>query len=92
MAAARICDIGVAIEIFSIRISIYMYLGPHKDGFYGAQKFFVNLHMKPVLDGICIEWNSVNFTLCGPCVMLHSIYIQYIFNIYSIYQPKNALS
>jgi hypothetical protein len=74
MAAARIYDIGVAIDIFSIRVSIYKCLGPHKDGFYGAQKVLVNSYMKPVLYGICIKRNSVNFTLCGSFIMLYSIY------------------
>jgi hypothetical protein len=74
MGAAWICDIGAAVDIFLIRTSVHVCLGPQKDGFYAAQKHLVNLHIKPLLNGICIERNSVNYMLFAPCIMLHSIY------------------
>jgi hypothetical protein len=64
MPSARICDIEVAIDIFLIRISIYMCLGPNKDGFLGAQNF-----VRKFPHETCVKWYLYRTELCQFYVM-----------------------
>jgi len=77
MAAARICDIGVAIDAFSIRISIYMCMGLHKDGFYFATIFF----FCEFAHETCVKWNVYRTEFCG-CYVMRTVYFV-IFNTMS---------